>query len=340
MTFSVDSTLTGIHSRSEETVRVSRDFDRGRTTKQVLEATFESDAKNLVKLEVDSGLTRIGDGQLKWQDFIRPFSESIKGLKSGADLSRWFDTNSFYRRPAIVSRLSSPRDATFLLNYVVSSALAQADGENDKKRKLKLSLPGPYTLANLVANETYDAKEQVIEGFAEILRSIISKVSQLGFDSVQINEPSLVYRYGSSALKSRKELKTFLSAFRRNFSKPPVEIYLHTYFGDCSQIIGDLLELDGITALGIDFTQTSLDSVEKFKFGEKALACGCVDGRNSLVEPPEWIARFCAEAIRTLKPSGIVVLPSSELKYLPRTCADQKIRSIGKAGKILEKTVT
>ena len=44
MGFNVDSTLTGIHSRSERTVRVTRDYDRGRTTKEALDATFESDS--------------------------------------------------------------------------------------------------------------------------------------------------------------------------------------------------------------------------------------------------------------------------------------------------------
>ena len=55
----------------------------------------------------------------------------------------------------------------------------------------------------------------------------------MGFETVQINEPSLVYRYGKSAVSSKKELKAFLSAFEKHLSSPPVELYLHTYFGDC-----------------------------------------------------------------------------------------------------------
>ncbi|MHB1868908.1 MAG: hypothetical protein ACYCPP_08180 [Nitrososphaerales archaeon] len=338
MAFSVDSTLTGIHSRSERTVRVSRDFDRGRTTKEVLDSTFESDSEELVNLEIVSGITRISDGQILWQDFIRPFSESISGLKSGADLSRWYDNNSFYRKPSVVKKLAAPNDASFLLNYSVQPALDLVNSK-DGKIKRKLSVPGPYTLASLVADEFHHSKAELVNDFAKILKKILRGLPALGFESIQINEPSLVYRYGESALTSKKELKSFISAYEENFSKPPIEVYLHTYFGDCSKILKDLLKLDGITALGIDFTQTSLDSIEKLRFGEKALACGCDDGRNSLIEPPEWIAAFCTEAIQTLKPNGIVVLPSSELKYLPRTHADEKIRSIGKACKILETKV-
>jgi 5-methyltetrahydropteroyltriglutamate--homocysteine methyltransferase len=334
MAFNVDSTLTGIHSRSERTVRATRDFDRGRTSKDILDAAFESDSSDLVNLEIVSGITRISDGQLMWQDFIRPFSESIQGLRRGADLSRWYDTNSFYRKPSVVGKLSMPKDATFLGTYENLSALKLV--KSDKLTKRKLSLPGPYTLASLVSDEFYDSKTELVNQFAKILKKILPALKELGFGAVQINEPSLVYRYGESALKSKKELKSFISAYEDNLSNPPVEITLQTYFGDCSKILKDLLRLDGITALGIDFTQTSLDTIEKVRFGEMALACGCVDGRNSLVEPAEWIADFSLEAIHTLKPNGIVVLPSSELKYLPRAYADEKVRAIGKACKILK----
>src|SRR5579862_206967 len=204
MTYSVDSTLTGIHSRSEETVRVSREFDRSRTTKENLETTFETDAKNLVKLQLESGITRISDGQLLWQDFIRPFSERLAGLRGGADLSRWFDTNSFYRKPSVVKKVKLPEDRSFLQDYEVITALNLA---KEAKVKRKLSIPGPYTLTNLVQDDHYKSRDDLIEDFARVLRKLVKNLVEVGYESVQINEPSLVYRYGTSALTSKKELK-------------------------------------------------------------------------------------------------------------------------------------
>lgn len=336
MSFSVDSTLTGIHSRSEETVRVTRNFDRGRTTQDELEAVFESDAKNLVRLEIEAGMTMISEGQLRWQDFIRPFSESITGLKNGADLSRWYDTNSFYRKPSVVKQIRSPKDASFLVKYIESSALNLV---TKKTLKRKISLPGPFTLASLVANEYYESEDDLLVVFTKMLSNLISKLPKIGFDVVQINEPSLVYRYHKLPASSRK-IDHYLSTFSEHFSHPPIDVFLHTCFGDCSKILGKLLELEGMKGIGIDFTQTSLDSIDKFKFKEKVLCCGCVDGRNSLVEKPEWIAKFCQEVVKTLKPNGLVLLPSTELKYLPRSYADEKIRSIGTACDLLRSSVT
>ena len=334
MTFTIDSTLAGIHSRSELTVRTSRDYDRGRTTRESLHSAFESDAVELVDLQLASGITRISDGQLLWQDLLRPFSESLVGLKIGADLSRWYDTNTFYKKPSIVKRLSAPKERSFMLKYVIKRAFDLVKTGNRVKRKL--ILPGPYTLASLVTDGQHTSRVELVEEFARILKMVVRELAALGFGSIQINEPSLVYRYGESALTNKRDLKAFISAFEEHLSRLPVEVSLHTYFGDCSKILKSLVRLGGVASLGIDFTQTSLSSIKGVSFGKIALACGCVDGRNSLIESPQWISGFCMQAIRALKPKGIVVQPSCELKYLPRFNADQKIRSIGEACKLLE----
>ena len=335
MTYSVDATLTGIHSRSEETVRISRDFDRLRTNKETLDTTFEADAKNLVKLQLECGFSKVSDGQLLWQDFLRPFSENLDGLEGGADLFRWFDTNSFFRKPYVRKRVKIPKDRSFIQEYEVAPAINLVKEGGAKK---KISIPGPYTLASLVQDEHYKSKrEDLVDDFATVIRKLLKNLASLGYDAVQINEPSLVYRYGTSALTNKKELKSFLSAFEENLDSPPLPVSLHTYFGDCSTILGKILELEGVSEVGIDFTQTSLDSIEKTEFGEKGLACGCVDGRNSLVESPEWISEYCVDAVKSLEPSSLTILPSSELKYLPRPVADEKIRAIGKAATIVRK---
>ena len=331
MTFRVQASLTGIHSRSENAVKVSRDFDRGRTTEQALKAAFERDAKSLVAIQRASGFSSLSDGQLKWQDFIRPFAETLTGLRRGADLSRWFDTNSFYKKPFVVGQIGVKKASFITEKYAENSAFA-----NSKKRKI--SLPGPYTLATLVENQAY-SREELVEVFASILKKVIANLASHGYSCVQINEPALVYRYGESALTNKKHLEAFLAAFTRHLSRAPTELYLHTYFGDCSGILRELLGLKGVSTIGVDFTQTSLADLESLKFEGKALGCGCVDGRNSLIESPQWISKFCVGSVRTLKPSALVILPSSDLKYLPREYADRKVKAIGSAARLASKSL-
>lgn len=320
--------IAGIYSRSENLVRVTRDYDRGRSNEDALNLAFRKDAMDLYKLEKECGFSNFSDGQLRWQDFIRPFSESLSGLESGADLSRWFDTNTFYKKPKVTKKIST--DGTFIKEAKYSESV---DSNSSKKRCI--ALPGPYTLASLVDDQFYHSNEELMHDFAKALKQIISKLQEDGYSNIQINEPSLVYRYGESAITNPKHWEFFRSSFTDDIGGSKANLTLHTYFGDSSKILKDLVALTGISTVGVDFTQTSLDKLFSIEFGEKFLGCGCVDARSSLVESPEWIGEFCNHAAKALNPSGLVIIPSSDLKYLPRTYADEKVKAIGKAAKLV-----
>jgi 5-methyltetrahydropteroyltriglutamate--homocysteine methyltransferase len=319
--------IAGIYSRSENLVKVTRDYDRGRANESALSSAFVKDTEDLYELQLESGFANLSDGQLRWQDFLRPFSESLDGMESGADLSRWFDTNTFYKKPKITKKIG-PKDGPFLTE-------ARYSRGSSRETNSSIAIPGPYTLASLVEDKFYNSKEELVRDFAKALKQIISSLEASGFSSIQINEPSLVFRYGESALTNPKHLEFFCSAFAENLGMSKANLTLHTNFGDSSKILKELIALPGVSAVGIDFTQTPLGDLSSIQFDEKRLSCGCVDSRSSLVESPEWIAEFCALALKKLSPSGLVIIPSSDLKYLPRIYADKKVRAIGEAAKLV-----
>jgi methionine synthase II (cobalamin-independent) len=332
----VHAATNGIHSRSEETVRKTRDFDRERTTKKSLDESFLRDASDLVALQESLGFKWISDGQLRWQDLLRPLSESVTGLRLGADLFRWYDTNTFYRRPNVFERLNL-ENADFVAKEFVER---YTDWNNIPKignggTIKKITLPGPYTLASLSENSQYPSIEDLTFSFAKVLSALILGLAKAGISCVQLSEPSLVYRYGQSALTNEDHLKAFLRCVKENFGSLGTEIWLQTSFGDSAKILRDLIRLEEFELVGVDFTQTSLASVEGLDFSQKLLGCGCVDGRNSLIESPQWISEFVKGAQDTLKPKGVVITSSTDLKYLPRKYSDEKLRSIGEAIKLL-----
>jgi methionine synthase II (cobalamin-independent) len=312
-------------------VRRTRDYDRGRIGEDALNAAFEIDAEDFINLQKNEGISFVSDGQLRWQDFIRPFSESVQGLESGADLSRWYDTNTFYKKPKVTKNLTT--DGSFITLKKYSENRSNGGGI-----RRSITIPGPFTLSSLVEDQFYGSREELVHAFAKILKKVIDHLSNSGYSRVQINEPSLVYRYGDSALNNPKALEITSSVFREELEKLPLsEITLHTYFGDCSKILPVLLGFPSISSIGIDFTQTSIDKVASIDFDGKGLGVGCVDARSSLVESPEWISDFSKHASRLLMPARLLLLPSSDLKYLPRKYADRKLEAIGKAVKILRK---
>src|SRR3989304_1544347 len=96
--------LTGIFPRSEELITATRAFERGRADKSALDRLFEEEAQRLVALEGEHGLDSVTDGLLRWQDLLRPLADELPGVHAGP-VTRWFDNNSFYRRPVIEAPL-------------------------------------------------------------------------------------------------------------------------------------------------------------------------------------------------------------------------------------------
>src|SRR5256714_3703807 len=124
----------GIYPRSERLVQATRDLDRGRTSEEAVDEQVERDLAELVAVQQEAGLDLLADGMLRWQDLFRPVLEASDGLEPGP-LTRFLDTNSFYRAPTATSgepRLREPLDERYV---------APLPGPRI------VTLPSPYALA-------------------------------------------------------------------------------------------------------------------------------------------------------------------------------------------------
>src|ERR671931_1017131 len=156
--------VPGIYPRSEALVQATRDLDRGRTTLEAVDAQVERDLQQFVAVQRQAGVDLLADGMLRWQDLFRPLVEASDGLEAGA-LTRYLDTNTFYRAPAATTgepRLRAPLDERYvaplpgprLLTLPSPFALAQGTGipphvvaEGVLKPQIEASWPDLVVLA-------------------------------------------------------------------------------------------------------------------------------------------------------------------------------------------------
>src|SRR3990170_3860452 len=96
--------LSGIHPRSEDVVEATRRADRGKAEKGEVDRLIDADVDALARTQADAGITDVSAGNLDWQDIFRPLAESGGGIEIGA-VTRFFDTNTFYRQPTIVGEV-------------------------------------------------------------------------------------------------------------------------------------------------------------------------------------------------------------------------------------------
>jgi methionine synthase II (cobalamin-independent) len=103
-------------------------------------------------------------------------------------------------------------------------------------------------------------------------------------------------------------------------------LVLNTYFGDAGPYVDRLRRLP-VDAVGIDFAETD---VEELGTGwETGLLAGVTDGRRSPLEPVEATAEFASRAVEAVGAPRLFLSSNSELEYLPRDLARQKVLRLG-----------
>jgi methionine synthase II (cobalamin-independent) len=320
---SVTAQLSGIYPRSEQLIELTRSYDRGKTDRANVEKQFVEDTRDLVRLEEDSGFENFFDGGFSWQDQLRPIVESLDGVTTGTRYSRWFDTNTFYKKPTITEKI---RVGRFDPNKFIRTDLLP------RTKPWTATLVGPYTFSELSENLHYKTRAELVSEMAAAEHDLIRRLKTAGVSQFQIAEPCLVYRpYREEAL-NKNELEEALGALRKTVEDVHASFSVQTYFGDATPILPDLLHLP-VEAIGFDLFETDYLRFEIET--DKRLALGIVDSRESNVEDPHWIAETATRVSKHLVSDEIVLVPNSDLKFVPRKVADAKARSLAAATRLV-----
>jgi 5-methyltetrahydropteroyltriglutamate--homocysteine methyltransferase len=283
----------GIYPRSEALVQATRDLDRGRTTAQAVDEQVRRDLDELVHVQQEAGLDLLADGMLRWQDLFRPLLEGSDGLEPGP-LTRFLDTNSFYRAPTATSgepHLREPLDE----RYVSPLSGARI-----------VTLPSPYALGLGTGIP------------AKVLATAVLKpqLDALDADLVVLSEPFLA-REGAAGLR---ELRQALDALAGG---PPLALQIT--FGDAGELLRNGLAELPVDGIGVDFYATHTADVPQGL--DKLLLAGVVDARSSALEDPQEIAEF----VERLGVERVALVPNGDLQYVSEPIARQKLARLGAA---------
>jgi len=310
--------LTGLHARNERTIQATQDWERSRINEVTLKESFDKDCESLVELQRHVGAEYITDGQitLAWQDLFRPISSGFEGLEPGP-MVRWFNTNTFFYTPIVKGPISSDGK---VLSKVIQSRFV------DHGSSLKIILPDPLTFSELAEDRHYGSKEKLRFAYADALRGELRTLSSLGVKYVQFSAPSLVYRLKQKPF-SRAELGQLGEAVRSSLRGVSLRSGFYPFFGDASPYLPELFDAIPTDDVGVDLTQTDDSSLSPTK---KRVIAGLVDSRTTYLEDMESLAARVEGAVERTGTKTLTLAPSSDLRYIPRVSADEKLELLGR----------
>lgn len=328
----IEAYLNGIFPRSNSALEIGSSWLKGRETKENFDKALEKETKNIIELQQALGFNYIVDGQLFWNDFLRPVADALKLYREGSSadenpVTRQSYTNTFYRKPLISDKFNNFNKEILDTRFI----------EIIQKGKRKAILPSPFALVYLSDGIHRDENEKIkSDGFVELLLDAakilneeakrLEKNSHVSF--IQFNEPCIAYA---------EESKPFWNEIAKSFEIATgglnIITSLYLYNGDASKFLPDLLNLP-VDRIGVDAYNTNLKNFAGINF-KKFLEIGIINSKNSLIEEPEIIAKYAQQIMEKIAPDGLALVPNRPLELVPQEIAIKKIKSLAKAVKMI-----
>ena len=279
-----------------------------------------------------AGLDIITDGEMRRESYSNRFATALEGVdidNPGTALDRSGHPNPV---PRVVGKIRRKRpveveDVKFL--------------RDSTARRIKMTVPGPFTMTRQAKNEFYEDEEEMALDYAAAVNAEIRDLFKAGADVVQLDEPYMQAR-------PDKARKFGLQALNRALEGVKGETVVHICFGYAAIIhqrptgYSFLPELAGCPAHGISIetAQSSLDCAALEKLPEKKIILGVLDLSTPKVETPEQVAQRIRRALPHCPAERIIVAPDCGLKYLPRDSAFGKIKAMAEGAEIVRRELS
>jgi 5-methyltetrahydropteroyltriglutamate--homocysteine methyltransferase len=196
-------------------------------------------------------------------------------------------------------------------------------------RTIKMTVPGPFTMAQQAQNEHYEREEDLAFAFADVVREEIAELFAAGADIVQLDEPWMEARPDAARRYGLETLQRALDGVHGTK-------VLHICFGyplfvpdhpTGYQFLAELAEAP-VDQISIETAQSNLDVSVLSELGEKTVILGVIALDTPEVETPELVAERIRRALPHKPAEQLVAAPDCGMKYLPRESAYAKLESL------------
>jgi 5-methyltetrahydropteroyltriglutamate--homocysteine methyltransferase len=301
---------------------------RARELWRVDPAYLEQAQRDATRLAIadqrEAGLDIITDGEIARESYSNAFATALDGVdidNPGTALDRSGHPNPVPRIVGPISRRHA----------VGVEQLRFLRAEAGPGAIIKVTVPGPFTMAQQAQNEFYPSLEAAAYGYAAAVHDEVGDLFVAGADIVQLDEPYLQARPEAAREFGVDVLNAALDGITGRTA-------VHLCFGYAA-IIHDrpsgysfLPELAGCVAdqISIETAQSGLDCSVLTSLAEagKTIILGVLDLGDATVESPGQVADRVRRALPYVPAAELVLAPDCGMKYLPRDSALAKLKSM------------
>ncbi|OQN96893.1 hypothetical protein B0A48_17447 [Cryoendolithus antarcticus] len=235
------------------------------------------------------------------------------------EMVKWFDSNYHYVKPTLQDNQTfklaqDPKPVREFLEAKETGIITRP------------VLVGPVSFLALGKADRGQSVDPIslLEKLLPVYEELLQKLKEAGAETVQIDEPVLVFDLPSKVKNAFKPAYEKLSALQGN--KGP-QLVLATYFGDVVHNF-DIIDsaLQNTYGLHVDLVRNpeQLTKVLEHLGPKQILSAGVVDGRNIWKSNFKKAIETVETAVQKLGKDRVIVATSSSLLHTPHTLASEK----------------
>lgn len=286
-------------------------------------AEAQDDATLLaIRAQEQAGIDIVGDGEMRRESYSNVFATALEGI----DAARPGSVLNRRNQPEAVPRVVGPiRWREPVMAHDIAFLRASTT------RPVKITLPGPFTLAQLALDEHYRDPAALALAFAAAVNDEIRFLHAAGADIVQLDEPYLEARpdaaraWGVEAINRAVAGVRGTTALHICFGYGPIDRG-YTKPGAYAFLGG--LDCCAVDIVSIEAAQPRLDVAVLRQLGSRRVMLGVLDLGTLAVESPDEICGRIRQALAVVGPQRLLIAPDCGMKYLTRAAAAGKMAAM------------
>ncbi|HEU4644455.1 MAG TPA: methionine synthase [Burkholderiales bacterium] len=292
-----------------------------------------------LKEQEDAGLDIVTDGEQSRQHFVHGFLEAIEGIDFEHKVKMGIRNN---RYDAMVPVVVGPLRLKGRVHQF-EARLARAH----TKKKLKITMPGPMTIVDTIADRHYGDKVKLAMAFAELLNQEARALEKDGVDVIQFDEPAFNVYMKDAADWGVKALERAAKGLRCTTA-------VHICYGygikanlDWKQTLGEEWRqyeqiFPALAKSSID--QVSLECIHSHVPPElmqllkgKDVLVGVIDVASDKVETPQEVAATIGKALKFVPKNRLIACTNCGMAPMRRDIARSKLKALAAGAAIARK---
>jgi 5-methyltetrahydropteroyltriglutamate--homocysteine methyltransferase len=279
-----------------------------------------------------AGIDIITDGEIRRESYSNRFATALSGVDLDNTATVAGRTGGAITVPRIVGPIRrvhavERRDVEFL--------------RSNTDRRIKITLPGPFTMSRQAKNEFYKDEEELVMDYAAAVNAEARDLKAAGADVIQIDEPWLQAR-------PEEARRLAVPAINRALDGICGPTALHLCFGyayvarNKPSGYSFLAELTGtvVEQISIEAAQPNLDLASLECLDGKTVIFGVISMGDLEPETPDTVAERIRRALDRIPPERLIPAPDCGMKYIPREVAFAKLNALAEGARIVRRELT